>query len=135
MFSATVITGMSMKCWCTIPRPASIASFAELKLDGLPGDEDLARIGLVEPVEDVHERRLPGAVLAEERMHLAAREIEAHVVVGEHARELLHDPAHLENGCACHARGILWRAASSEKREGRARARPSLDTIVSLARV
>ena len=31
-------------------------------------------------------------------MHLAAREIEADVVVGEHARELLHDPAHLENG-------------------------------------
>ena len=30
MFSATVITGISMKCWCTIPIPRSIASFAEL---------------------------------------------------------------------------------------------------------
>jgi hypothetical protein len=29
MFSATVITGMSMKCWCTIPIPASIASRAD----------------------------------------------------------------------------------------------------------
>jgi hypothetical protein len=29
MFSATVITGMSMKCWCTIPIPLSIASLAD----------------------------------------------------------------------------------------------------------
>ena len=36
MFSATVITGMSMKCWCTIPIPASIASFAEAKVTGFP---------------------------------------------------------------------------------------------------
>ena len=65
------MTGMSMKCWCTIPSPASIASFAELEGDALPGDEDLARVGLVEPVQDVHQRRLAGAVLAEERVHLA----------------------------------------------------------------
>ena len=31
MFSATVITGISMKCWCTMPMPASIASFADEK--------------------------------------------------------------------------------------------------------
>ena len=36
MFSATVITGMSMKCWCTIPIPFWIASFEELKLTRLP---------------------------------------------------------------------------------------------------
>ena len=29
MFSATDITGISMKCWCTIPMPASIASLGE----------------------------------------------------------------------------------------------------------
>ena len=28
-FSATVITGMSMKCWCTMPMPWEIASFGE----------------------------------------------------------------------------------------------------------
>ena len=27
-FSATVITGISMKCWCTMPIPGSIASWA-----------------------------------------------------------------------------------------------------------
>ena len=36
MFSATVITGMSMKCWCTIPIPASIASLAEANVTCLP---------------------------------------------------------------------------------------------------
>ncbi len=29
MFSATVMTGISMKCWCTIPTPRSIASRGE----------------------------------------------------------------------------------------------------------
>ena len=36
MFSATVITGISMKCWCTIPIPLRIASFAEENLTGFP---------------------------------------------------------------------------------------------------
>ncbi len=36
MFSATVMTGMSMKCWCTIPIPASIASRAEENEMGFP---------------------------------------------------------------------------------------------------
>jgi hypothetical protein len=36
MFSATVITGMSMKCWCTMPIPASIASRGELMRSGFP---------------------------------------------------------------------------------------------------
>ena len=36
MFSATVITGISMKCWCTIPIPWPIASFAEANDSALP---------------------------------------------------------------------------------------------------
>ena len=124
MFSATVMTGMSMKCWCTMPSPESIASLAELKLTDLPRDEDLARVGLVEPVQDVHQRRLPGAVLTEERVHLAAREIEADVVVGEHARELLDDPAHLEDGGRSHRPRDSMALASGEKYKGRALARP-----------
>ena len=36
MFSATVITGMSMKCWCTMPMPRAIASFGEWKVTGFP---------------------------------------------------------------------------------------------------
>ena len=36
MFSATVMTGMSMKCWCTIPIPSSIACFGEPIVTGFP---------------------------------------------------------------------------------------------------
>ena len=98
MFSATVITGMSMKCWCTMPIPASIASFGELERDAA---RPLTRIspssGLVEPVEDVHQRRLAGAVLAEQRVHLAAAQVEVDVVVRDDSGEVLRDPAQLED--------------------------------------
>ena len=36
MFSVTVMTGISMKCWCTIPIPSSIASFGDEIVTGLP---------------------------------------------------------------------------------------------------
>ena len=36
MFSATVITGISMKCWCTIPIPCSIAARGESIVICLP---------------------------------------------------------------------------------------------------
>ena len=36
MFSATVITGISMKCWCTMPTPASIAARGEPSATGFP---------------------------------------------------------------------------------------------------
>jgi hypothetical protein len=36
MFSATVITGISMKCWCTMPTPFSIDAFGEPSSAGLP---------------------------------------------------------------------------------------------------
>ncbi len=61
-------------------------------------EENLAGVGPVEPVEDVHQRRLAGAVLAEERVHFALAELEVDVVVGDDAGELLRDPAHLEHG-------------------------------------
>ena len=97
MFSATVITGISMKCWCTIPTPASIAARGDPSCTARALDPDLALVGVVEPVEDVHQRRLAGAVLAEQRVHLALAEIEADVVVGDDAGEALRDPAHLED--------------------------------------
>ena len=67
------------------------------ELGALALEQDLARVGLVQAVEDVHQRRLAGAVLAEQRVHFAARQLEVDVVVGDDARELLHDPAQLEN--------------------------------------
>src|SRR3954452_19155290 len=36
MFSATVITGINMKCWCTMPMPRSIASCGDVSVTGSP---------------------------------------------------------------------------------------------------
>ena len=65
------------------PDPARDRLLRRRHPDGLALDQDLALVGVVEAVEDVHERRLPGAVLAEQRMHLAAAEVEVDVVVRE----------------------------------------------------
>ena len=97
MFSATVITGMSMKCWCTMPTPASMAAFGEPSRTGLPLIRISPSSGWYEPVEDVHQRRLAGAVLAEECMHLALDQIERDVVVRDDPREALRDVPHLED--------------------------------------
>ena len=79
--------------------------------DGLALQQDLPLVGLVEAVEDVHERRLAGAVLAEEGVHLALAHVEADVVVGDDAREPLRDPTHLEDWLVGHAAPILTRYA------------------------
>ena len=50
-------------------------------------EADLALVGPVEAGEDVHQRALAGAVLAEQRVDLAGPQLEVDVVVGEDARE------------------------------------------------
>jgi hypothetical protein len=45
----------------------------------------------VEAGEDVRQRRLAGAVLAQQRVHLAGRRLEVHVLVGDDCREALRD--------------------------------------------
>ena len=61
-----------------------------------PRRQDLAFVRLVEAVENAHERALAGAVLAEERVHLAGPHIEVDVVVGDHPGEPLRDAAHFQ---------------------------------------
>ena len=46
MFSATVMTGTSMKCWCTMPIRRSIASRGESIAHRLAVELDLALVGL-----------------------------------------------------------------------------------------
>ena len=86
-----------MKCWWTMPIPAWIASRAEREGDRLAVDADLAGVRLVEAVEDVHQGRLAGAVLAEEGVNLAALHLEGDAVVRDHAGELLADVPHRED--------------------------------------
>ena len=98
MFSATVKTGTSMKCWWTMPIPRAMASDGEAMLDGLAVEQDLALVRGEQPVQDVHERALAGAVLAEQGVDLARLDGQVDAVVGDDAGEALGDAAHLEGG-------------------------------------
>ena len=61
-------------------------------------EEDLALVRPVEAGEDVRERALAGAVLAEQRVHLARSGLEVDAVVRDHAGKALRDPAHRHGG-------------------------------------
>src|SRR5262249_24586258 len=65
--------------------------------DGLPVEQDLALVWPVQAVEDVHQRRLAGAVLAQQGVHLAALQVEIDVVVRDDAGKALRDPPELED--------------------------------------
>jgi len=58
--------------------------------------QDRAFVRPGQPVEDVHQRCLAGAVLAQQGMDLARTNVQIDVVVGGHARVALGDPAHFE---------------------------------------
>ena len=74
--------------------PASSASRGAWKWTRRPLSEDLALVRPVEAGEDVRERALAGAVLAEQRVHLADGRLEVDAVVRDDAGEALRDPAH-----------------------------------------
>ena len=101
MFSATVNTGISWKCWWTMPMPWAMASLTPWKLDLLAADADRALVGLVEAEHDVHQRALAGAVLAEQAVDLALVERQVDVLVGDDAGERLGDAADLEHRGRC----------------------------------
>src|ERR687891_712064 len=64
-----------------------------------PGDRSFVR--LVSAGQYLDQRRLSGAVLAEEAMHLGGQDLEVDAVEGADAGKLLHDAVHLEQG-HCH---------------------------------
>ena len=61
-------------------------------------DADLAGIGFVEAVQDRHQGRFAGAVLADDAVDRAARDGKAHVAVGVDGAEALVDAAKLDRG-------------------------------------
>jgi hypothetical protein len=67
-------------------------------LHRLPVQEDLAVVRPREPVDHVHQRRLAGAVLAEEGVDLTPSDGEVHAVVGAQRAVHLDDAAQLEGG-------------------------------------
>ena len=66
-------------------------------LHALPVEDDLAGIFGHRPAQDLDQGRLPGAVLAEQDVHLTPHELQRDVVERDDARELLADAAHLQD--------------------------------------
>ena len=89
MFSATVSSGNSSSSWNTVAMPAACASCGPLKLDLAAVDPDRARVRPVDAGDDLDQRRLAGAVLAQKRMHLAGMDVEADIVQRPHAGKRL----------------------------------------------
>ena len=85
------------------------------ELGRLAVDPDLALVRVVEAVDDVHQRRLAGAVLAEQRVHLALAQVEVDAVVRDDAGEALRDPTKLENGPLVHRGDSMALAAGGPR--------------------
>ena len=63
---------MRLSSWNTVTTPAACASSGERTRKRLAEERDLAGIGPDRAGEHLHERALPGAVLSDQRVHLAA---------------------------------------------------------------
>ena len=74
----------------------SFGVLGRMDLDRLSVQLDVARVGSVEPGEDIHQAGLAGAVFAEQRVDLAALDVQAGVVDGQHVAKALGDVAHAE---------------------------------------
>ena len=96
-FSATEKSGTSMKCWWTIPTRWASAARGESISTCSPRILISPSSGLQQPEQHVHQRRLAGAVLAEQRVDLAAVQLEVDRVVRGERTEALRHPAHLDD--------------------------------------
>jgi hypothetical protein len=84
------------------PDPTADRIAGRHERDRLTVQHDLALVSFVKAVDDVHQRRLAGAVLPQEGVDLTAPDVEIDVVVREHAWEPLRDPANFEDGPVVH---------------------------------
>ena len=76
--------------------PGLLGMFGPADLVALAVEVELALIGGVDPGEQLHQRRLAGAVLADQGEHLAAVQVQVHVLQGLHAGKALRHPAHFQ---------------------------------------
>jgi len=70
-------------------------------------DPDLARVGFVHARQNLDQGRLAGAVLSEQRMHLAATDVEVDLIEGQSRGEMLDDAPHLQKGRRIAGSGLL----------------------------
>jgi hypothetical protein len=97
-FSATVRVSTSMKCWCTMPMPCVDGVAGGVHRDLAAVDLDAALVRRLQAVEDLHQRALAGAVLADQGVHLAPGDLEVDAFVGDDQREALADALHADGG-------------------------------------
>ena len=108
----------------------------DLRLDAL--DRDRPGVRPVQSGEDPDQRRLSGAVLPEQAVHLAAAERQVDPVIREHTREPLRDPGELDDRrvgrCAHPGRlSVLQeRAARGGKKTTAGGVRDRTDYLISL---
>src|SRR5690606_105916 len=69
-------------------------------LDRPAVEQDLAGVRLIDPGEDLHQRRLAGTVLAHERMDFTGPKLESGLLQGMDAGKLLLDAAHDDERCS-----------------------------------
>ena len=89
--------------------PAGARRIADLDRGALPFDR--SGVGLDDAVDDLHQRRLAGTVLAQHRVDLAGKHVERDAVVGHHRRVDLGDAVEREARPAGSAHGIASRIA------------------------
>ena len=85
----------------------------------LPGDQDLPGVGLIDAAQDLHQRRLAGAVLADQADDLATADLDRHALQRVDAGKALVDRDERERGVV--AAALISRSASAC---GRSTARP-----------
>ena len=89
--SSTDRLAQRLSSWKMMPMPCCAAAVTLGQLDRLAVHEHAPRGGLLHAGEDLHQRRLAGAVLADEDVDLAGVDVEGDVVEGGRAREDLGD--------------------------------------------
>ena len=84
------------------------------RFQGMAVHLDGALVGRVQAVENAHQRRLAGAVLAEQCEHLAAIERERDAVVGGERAEALGEGGEADAGCLDHGSSLRKSGPSRE---------------------
>ena len=95
-FWATVSRGTRATSWATIAMPRSSAWRGEPNATGRPPQDQVALVLREDAGDDLAQRRLAGAVLADERVDGAGPDLDRDVVQGPGRPEGLPEPADLE---------------------------------------
>ena len=82
-------------------------------------DQDRARVGRDKAVDELHQRRFAGAVLAEERQHLAFRDVQADRVVGDEIAVAFAQALEADERCGGHDFSRKTASTSTAAQRGR----------------